>query len=182
MKASTILGFVAAFGTALAAPSGMAKREPKVDVGTIPVLQPLVGLIADIQISVGIITTEVGNLGDIGTTLGSGMTSGAAEQVEAAVPKIKTQLVLINSSLKKLPGIKAGGPVGVDGAAAALDVYAQLFDSISTAMGAVGGLDANRIGRNNFNMLTGILSQVTSSLGLGLNLDGLLDGIIRGIL
>ncbi|EJT81474.1 hypothetical protein GGTG_01452 [Gaeumannomyces tritici R3-111a-1] len=136
MKASTVLGFVAAFGTALAAPSGMAKREPLVDVGTIPVLQPLLGLVADIQISVVIITTEVANLGNIGSTL-----DGAAEQVDAAVPKIKTQLDLIDSSLKKLPEIKASGSVGVEGAAVALDVYAQLFESISTAMGAVSGLD-----------------------------------------
>ncbi|KAL8419656.1 hypothetical protein RB594_002733 [Gaeumannomyces avenae] len=175
MKASTVLGFVAAFGTALAAPSGMTKRGPLVDVGTIPVLQPLLGLVADIQISVGIITTEVANLGNIGsTTLG-----GAAEQVDAVVPKIKTQLDLIDSSLKKLPEVKAtGSSVGVEGAAVALDVYAQLFESISNAMGAVGGLDANRIGRNNFNMLTRTVSQLASSLGLGLDLGGLLGGIL----
>lgn len=73
----------------------------------------------------------------------SGVTPDATEQVKAAVPKIKTQLDKIISSLKSLPKLnKAGsGRVGPDGAAAALDLYGQLFIAVSTALDAVNGLD-----------------------------------------
>lgn len=56
MKVSTVLGFVAAFGTALAAPADMAKREPVVAVAAIPILQPLADLLVNIQICVGVIS------------------------------------------------------------------------------------------------------------------------------
>ncbi|KLU87677.1 hypothetical protein MAPG_06671 [Magnaporthiopsis poae ATCC 64411] len=174
MKVSTILGFFA-FGTAL------AKREPVVDLAVIPILQPLADLLASVQIYVGVITTEVGN---IGTITGSGVTPDATEQVKAAVPKIKTQLDEINSALKSLPKLNKGssGRVGPDGAAAALDLYGQLFSAIAAALDAVNGLDANRIGGNNFNLLTGTATQLISSLGLVLDLGGLLGGLLGGIL